>query len=134
MYSNLTLLQMAKKSMDWAARRQEVLAENVANADTPLYRPHDIKAPDFKGELTGTKPSVQPTVTNPMHVAGVPYAKETDVDRVRQPFESAPGGNAVILEEQMRLVGETRSAYDMAVSLFSKNMKLLKTSIGKGGG
>lgn len=131
MFGNLTLLQMAKKSMEWASRRQEVLAENVANADTPGFRPNDIKAPDFRGELTRTTPSAKPVVTNAMHVAGVPYAKDTDIDRVRQPFESAPDGNAVVLEEQMRLVGETRSAYELASTLFSKNMKMFKTALGK---
>lgn len=133
MFSNLTLLQMAKKSMDWAAHRQEVLAENVANADTPGYRPHDIKAPDFKGQLTGTAVKANPTVTNPMHIAAVPYAQDPQVERVRQPFESAPDGNAVILEEQMRLVGETRNAYEVAATLFNKHMKMFKMAIGKGG-
>lgn len=131
MFSNLTLLQMAKKSMEWASRRQEMLAENVANADTPQFRPHDLKPLDFKSALTGSQPTAKPVVTNPMHVAGVPNAGEPDVDRVRQPFESAPDGNAVILEEQMRLVGETRNTYEIAASLFSKNMKMLRTAIGK---
>lgn len=132
MFTNLTLLQMAKKTMDWAARRQEVLAENVANADTPQYRPNDIQALDFKRELTGTQPTAQPVVTNPMHVAGVPYATEPDIKRIRQPYESAPDGNAVVLEEQMQKVGETRQNYELATTLFNKNIKMLRTALGKG--
>ena len=132
MYSNLSLLQMAKKTMDWAARRQEVLAENVANADTPKFRPNDLKALDFKNELAGTTPSVQPVVTNPMHVASAPYASPSDVQRERKPYESEPDGNAVVLEEQMQKVGETRSSYELATTLFTKNMKMLRTALGKG--
>ncbi len=133
MFTNLTLLQMAKKTMDWAARRQEVLAENVANADTPQFRPSDIKALDFKRELTGTQPSARPVVTNPLHVAGVPYAKEPDIKRIRQPYESEPDGNSVVLEEQMQKVGETRQNYELATTLFAKNIKMLRTALGKGG-
>lgn len=133
MYSNLSLLQMAKKSMDWAARRQEVLAENVANADTPNFRPNDIKKLDFKSELTGTQPTAQPVVTNPQHVGTVAFTKEPDVKRIRQPYEAEPDGNAVVLEEQMQKVGETRQAYELATTLFSKNMKMLRTALGKGG-
>jgi flagellar basal-body rod protein FlgB len=133
MFSNLTLFQMAKKTMDWAARREQVLAQNVANADTPGYRPSDLQKLDFKAELTNTQPTARPVVTNPMHVADVPFAQQPDVKKDRQPYEAAPDGNAVILEEQMQKVGDTRSTYEVATTLFSKNMKMLRLAIGKPG-
>ena len=73
-------------------------------------------------------------VTNPMHVGYVPVAYEYDVAAIDQPFEASPDGNAVNLEQQMQLVGETRSAYEAATTLLGKNIKLLRMSLGRGGG
>lgn len=119
--------------MDWAARRQEVLAENVANADTPKYQTRDVAPVEFSKVLSTAQASVQPVVTNPMHVAHVPLAHAIDEHVVKTPYETSPDGNAVILEEQMRKVGETRHAYEVATTLFTKHMRLLRLSLGKGG-
>ncbi len=51
--NNLKLFKMAMTKMDWAAQRQKVLAQNISNADTPNYRPHDIKEVNFKEVLKG---------------------------------------------------------------------------------
>lgn len=134
MYDKLTLLAMAKQQMDWAARRQEVLARNVANADTPGYKPSDLKPLDFKKALAETTAAARPVVTNPMHVAYAPAARPTDMAEIEAPFEASPNGNAVNLEQQMQLVGETRSAYELTTSLLAKHMKMLKLSLGRGGG
>ena len=54
--NNLKLFQMALTKMDWASARQKVLAQNVANADTPDYKEKDLKALNFKSVLRETAP------------------------------------------------------------------------------
>ena len=132
MFDKLSVIALAKSRMDWVAKRQEVLAENVANANTPKFVPSDIKAFDFKAVLnqTGGKP-VQVAVTNPMHVQPI-IADTQTVIKDRRDFESSADGNAVVLEEQMAKVGEAKSAYETAASLFQKQFKMLRTSLGKG--
>ncbi len=44
----IALFGLVKKRLAWLAQRQEVLAKNIANADTPGYKPRDLKAFDFK--------------------------------------------------------------------------------------
>ena len=44
---SMTLFQAVKKRMDWLAQRQEVLSQNIANADTPKYRARDLKSYNF---------------------------------------------------------------------------------------
>jgi flagellar basal-body rod protein FlgB len=134
MYDKLNLLALAKKQMDWAARRQEVLANNVANADTPLYKPKDVAPFDFKKALSETTSASRPMVTNPMHVGFVPMAQDQEVAVLEQPFERSPDGNAVNLEQQMQMIGETRSSYETTTTLLSKNIKLLRMALGRGGG
>lgn len=130
MFDKLSVIALAKSRMDWVAKRQEVLAENVANANTPKFVPSDIKAFDFKAVLNQTGKPVQVAVTNPMHVQPI-IADPQTVIKDRRDFESSADGNAVILEEQMAKVGEAKSAYETAASLFEKQFKMLRTSLGK---
>ena len=57
MLEDLKLFAMAQKTMDWLAKRQEVLAQNIANANTPKYQPSDLAPLDFKNLL---EPERQP--------------------------------------------------------------------------
>lgn len=128
MFENLTVLAMAKKRMDWLAQRQQVLAQNIANADTPNYQPRDLKPIDFKQALAQTQTVA---VTHPRHVAPAPAAAEASAQKMKKPYETAPDGNAVVLEEQMHKIGEARGAYDLAANLFNKQLKMLRTALGR---
>jgi flagellar basal-body rod protein FlgB len=131
MLGNLNIFKAAKAQMDWLAQRQEVLAENIANANTPRYLPRDIKAPDFREVLAGTTAvPVNATATNAKHI--VPERAPDPFKAVvqRKTFESTPDGNAVILEEQMAKLGESGSAYNTAAALFQKYQKMIRTAIG----
>ena len=84
-----------------------MLAENIANANTPKFVPSDLKPFDFKSVLNDSNPTVQVKVTSPMHVQPVMTDPQT-VIKDRKDFESSADGNAVILEEQMAKVGEAK--------------------------
>ena len=45
--SDLPIFSMLRTRMNWHQERQRLLAENVANADTPQYRPRDLAPLDF---------------------------------------------------------------------------------------
>ncbi|CUW37275.1 Flagellar basal-body rod protein FlgB [Magnetospirillum sp. XM-1] len=131
MYDDLGIFKMAKAQMDWIAQRQEVLAGNIANANTPRYLPKDIKPLNFKEVLAGTsQPEVGAAATNAKHIvpemAPSPFKAVTQ----RRTYESTPDGNAVILEEQMAKMGEANSRYNAAASLFQKYQKMIKTASG----
>lgn len=132
MFDKLSVIALAKSRMDWVAKRQEVLAENVANANTPKFIPSDVKDFNFKAVLqnTGNTSAVQVKVTNPMHVQPV-MTDTLNVIKDRRDFESSADGNAVVLDEQLAKLGEAKGAYDTAASLFQKQYKMLKTALGK---
>jgi len=130
MYDKLSVIALARGRMDWVAKRQEVLSENVVNANTPKFVPSDLKPFDFKTALSQAQP-VQVTATNARHLQ--PAIPDTiNVVSQKKAFESSPDGNAVVLDEQMAKIGEAKSAYDMAASLFQKQFKMIKTALGKG--
>ncbi|KIL97303.1 Flagellar basal-body rod protein FlgB [Paramagnetospirillum magnetotacticum MS-1] len=131
MYDDLGIFKMAKAQMDWIAQRQEVLAGNIANANTPRYLPKDLKDLDFKQVLAGTtEPEVGAATTNAKHI--VPEVTPSPFKAVtqRRTYESTPDGNAVILEEQMAKLGDANSKYNAAAALFQKYQKMIKTASG----
>lgn len=132
MFEDLTLFAMAQKSMDWLSRRQEVLAENVANSNSANYQPKDLAPLSFKNVLQQQDTAVRAVTTNPMHVSPTVEPAKFETVTERRPEESKPDGNAVLLEEQMQKIGDVKSNYDLAVNLFNKHLGMLKTAIGKG--
>ena len=48
---DLPILSMLKTRMQWHQQRQRVLAENIANAETPRYRARDLAPPNFSSAL-----------------------------------------------------------------------------------
>lgn len=128
MYDKLNLIELAKNRMDWVSKRQSVLADNIANANTPKFLPSDVSP--FKGELNKLLP-VQPTVTQANHISTQVVDPRVTI-KTKKVFESSPDGNAVVLDEQMAKLSESKSAYDLAASLFQKQFKFIKSALGKG--
>ncbi len=129
----LSLFNMIKQRMAWSTQRQEVLSRNLANADTPGYRPSDLKQLDFKKALADVNPP-QLSVTNQGHIAGIPPSTAAfKAVKDRAPAETSPNGNAVTLEEQMLKMGDTKGAFDLAANLYQKHIRMLKSAVGSGG-
>jgi flagellar basal-body rod protein FlgB len=132
---SLQIFKAATTKMDWAAQRQKVLAQNVSNADTPDYKPKDLKKLDFKSVLREEVAPIKVARTNSAHMKGtIPEQDEFRSRSLMKSFEESPDGNEVIMEEQMQKVGDTRSQYNTAVTLMQSSMKMLRMALGKGGG
>src|ERR1700692_3109602 len=99
--SDIPILSMLRTRMQWHEERQRVLAENVANADTPNYRPQDLAPPNFENTLANT--SVRLAQTDPGHIGGgddrSPFGFDT-----HPRYEVRPGGNGVSHEDEMMKV------------------------------
>lgn len=127
----LTLFQMLDAKLAYAAQRQNVLAQNIANANSPGYRALDVKAPDFKaimlGETTNTPAGL--AMTNPKHLnsQGV-EAKENAATEVTS-YELSPDGNGVDLEEQMLKAGKNSTEANITLSLYSKQLAMLRLAV-----
>lgn len=119
--------------MIYLDKRQGVLAQNIANADTPGYRPQDLTKVDFGSVLqkVSGKQKVTLATTNAGHVMGnndIANAKDKK-DRVN--YEVAPDGNAVILEEQMIKANQTMMDYSMLTNLMTKQASMYRLALGR---
>ena len=128
----LPLFDLMARRMSWLAQRQEVLAQNIANANTPDYTPQDLKPMSFGEEMKRLAP-VNPERTSELHMAGTVVRKPAPFrsDDQRKRYEVAPDGNSVVVEEQMVKVAETQMDYQLVTNLYRKHVDMIKTAIGR---
>ncbi|MEM8786362.1 MAG: flagellar basal body rod protein FlgB [Pseudomonadota bacterium] len=128
----INLFKGLRLNMNWLNARQNVIAENVANADTPGYRARDLEKPDFsalfesvsRGDgARGHKPHA-----GEAPVGGVgssePY-RETTVSG----WEVSPTQNTVTIEEEMLRMTETQVEFQMATNLYKKSLNMLRIAV-----
>jgi flagellar basal-body rod protein FlgB len=131
--SDLPMLSALRTKMQWHQERQRVLSENVANSDTPNFKPRDLVEPKFDatGASTGGMGSLAMMRTSSSHIAPAGGGADSFDQNKRVGFETRPAGNAVSLEDEMLKVSANQMDYAAVTSLYSKSLHLLKTAIGK---
>ncbi|WP_426036554.1 flagellar basal body rod protein FlgB [Brevundimonas sp. DC300-4] len=126
--ADISLLSQIKGRMTWLDERQRLIAQNVANSDTPGYVGRDLRAPtDFAAAMRdgGGLRMVQTSASH-MPVGGpngAPVARFTS--EASPDSETTLDGNAVVVEEQMLKMAESRMAYDAAIGLYTKAMAMI---------
>ena len=93
---NLPLFSMVKKRLDWLGQRQEVLSQNIANADTPGFRAKDLKPFEFQELVRRETKQINLVTTGDDHLGGrrrkiSDFAKRDE----RRPYETSSTGNSV---------------------------------------
>jgi flagellar basal-body rod protein FlgB len=137
---DLTLMSAMLTKMNWMEERQKVLSQNIANADTPDYRPQDVKAIDFKSFLNNSTSAVSlagPSsaslaTTDVKHIlsgGGADTAGSLPAGSQRFTYETSPAGNAVILEEQLIKMNQNYTDYQFTSNLYRKNMQMMKDAL-----
>ena len=128
--SQIPLFAALSKRMAWLTERQTVLAQNVANADTPGYVGQDLPEPDFRKYLAQSTAKVALATTQPGHltvaqnVAGIAAAVPD------KSSDSTGNGHHVLLEEQMMKVSQTANDYAVTATIYRANLGMLKTVLG----
>ncbi len=119
--------------LDYLGQRHKVIAQNIANADTPGYKPKDLTPVDFGSVLNGISGNmnVQPAQTDPKHIGTAAGGIGTPHDRKQKTFyEVAPVGNAVVMEEQLFNAGRNVMDYNLMLNLYQKQIGMMKIALG----
>ncbi len=125
------LMGMMHEKMSWLTQRQSVLAQNMANSNTPGYVARDLKALDFKKTMGFETPRPSMARTHASHVSAPSDANSYDLDRRAGGYEISPDGNRVVIEEQMMKLNSTNSDHKVATNLYKKYMGLYRIALGK---
>jgi flagellar basal-body rod protein FlgB len=127
--SDIPILSMLRERMQWHQERQRVLAENVANADTPNYHARDLVAPDFAHQVRVA--SLGLDRTDAAHIDGESGGGSTFETDHSGRYEVRPRGNTVTHEDEMMKVASNQMDYEAVASLYTHSLMLIKVAIGR---
>lgn len=130
---DMPIFAALKDKMQWHQTRQTLLAENVANAETPGYKGRDLSHYSFADHMQRPNLSVETRATNARHFSvGGSNASRFGAMRMNN-FEIMPEGNGVTLEEEMMKVTTNQMEYQAATTLYTRSMRLVRIALGKQG-
>jgi flagellar basal-body rod protein FlgB len=112
--SQIYLLQLASQQAKWLTARQTMIADNIANANTPGYRAKDIRP--FSEVLDQTQ--ITMAATSPAHI--VPASEELAAAARSSDNEATDmtiSGNSVSLEQEMMKEGDINRSYTINTNI-----------------
>lgn len=126
--------------LKYVDKSQSVISQNIANADTPNFRPKELSEVDFgrlvKTSLQGAERRIQrlsPEITNSGHMTGYGNISDPRTKKQGLTYEIAPAGNSVILEEQMIAANKNLMEQSLLNRVLLKNTGMIKKAIGSNG-
>ena len=126
--NGVPLFSLLTGRMSWLSARQSVLAENVANADTPNYVARDVKPMDFDNLVSGAQARGLAT-TNVRHIDV--RARTGGIEQEDAVGEGGtPTGNVVSVEQEMIKLSDTQIQYQTATNLYQKTVNMFRTALG----
>jgi flagellar basal-body rod protein FlgB len=123
--TDIPILNMLRERMQWQQARQEVLAENVANADTPDYQAKDLAPLDFSRQLSAASLSLDRT--SPEHIAST--SADSQFASKGAGYEIRPRGNSVSHEDEMMNVATNQMDYEAATEMYTHSLNLIKLAV-----
>ena len=113
------------RALDVRSRRMEVLARNIANADTPHFKARDI---DFRTVLSNAKQEPM-LATQKGHVDNAAPPAEEGGMRYRVPFNVAFDGNTVELNVEQSQYGKAAAEYQATVNFLQDNISGIRKAL-----
>lgn len=126
-------LQLLQRSLDAASLRQRVIANNIANVDTPHFKRSEVKFEEmFRQYLQQNVPRVAMARTHPKHFPIGGASARLPVAQVAVDNSTAMNNNLnnVDIEYEMALMAENQLYYNALIQQVNHQIKSLRTAIG----
>ncbi|PDV86399.1 flagellar basal body rod protein FlgB [Rhizobium sp. H4] len=127
----IQLFDLASRQAEWLTIRQQVVAGNIANANTPKFRAKDVTP--FDAVLD--KSDIAMARTNPAHFSGNDLSDSGDIDvkdaALDQEIGIQESGNTVGLAEELSKSGDIKRQYDLNTSLVSSFNRMMLMTLRK---
>jgi flagellar basal-body rod protein FlgB len=125
----IQLFDLASRQAEWLQVRQEVVAGNIANANTPKYQAKDVTP--FQSVLDDT--NVGMARTNPAHFSGNEFSESGDINVQQASLDQEIGiqesGNTVGLEQELAKTGEIQRQYSLNTALVSSFHRMMLMTV-----
>lgn len=126
---NPSLMSSMQEHLSYLGERQAVLADNVANANTPKYKGKDLEPFNLKQPTRSHYNRIGMKATNKRHIQRSPMRSGRFKTVKNDAFETSPDGNNVTLDEEMLKVSENNMDYKATTGLYRKWGSMLKMAI-----
>lgn len=114
------------RALGIANQRLQLLAANIANADTPHFKARDI---DFKAAMKDVgEPKVQLRSTHPKHLATAGAPNRAEV-QYRVPEQPSLDGNTVDTQRESSAIAETAVRYQATLTFLNHRIQGLRLAI-----
>ncbi len=125
MFEKLELTRMAQTMAAQAGARMGVIAQNVANADTPGFKAMDM--PSFADSYQAAGGTMRATRMGHANVG-----ESLMQPQVRRDTNTgAPNGNSVSLEQEMVKAAGVRQDHEMALAIYRNTSDIIRASLGR---
>ena len=131
--ADIPLFSMLRGRLGQLSERQRLIAQNVANSETPGYKPQDTAPFSFRAQMQSVAltQAGSPARTQAAHMSGTvrrPMGGAATKVVTTADSETTLDGNSVVLEEEMMKMSQARIDYDAAVGFYQKSLALLRTA------
>ncbi|MEI4195594.1 FlgB family protein [Roseovarius sp. E0-M6] len=130
MFQNLEVFQLAHMMARHAGTRQAVVAQNIANADTPGYASRDVQPFGDLIGMTGAASATSLRATRPGHLGAHDSATPAVVSDRRDAIAD-PNGNSVSLETEMMTAVQVKRDHDRALAIYRSSLTILRSALGR---
>jgi len=122
-------LAFQRQALEVQARRQQLIASNIANADTPNYKARDL---DFRAALSKAQSSRSAPglkQTDPEHLSTEENDPLAEYEGYRSEVQSAVDGNTVDMDQERTAFAETAFHYEASLNFINRLLKGMRTAI-----
>ncbi|KIL39251.1 flagellar basal-body rod protein FlgB [Gordoniibacillus kamchatkensis] len=129
---NKPSFSLMERSLDASALRQKVIANNIANVDTPYFKRSDVQFEDLlQSEMNGASSGVVGKRTDPRHFYIGKRAAEINPQIVTD-HDSAVNNNLnnVDIDYEMSLMAKNQLRYNVLVQQINAEFGKLRTVLG----
>lgn len=126
----LPLFSFITQRMNWLGERQKVLAENIANADTPGFQARDLKPFDVDAAKMAATRRLDLAVTQSKHASVAGGGGAYGTIKVK-PLETTISGNTVSVDRELMKSADTAMDYQLVTNLYRKQLAMLRSVLAR---
>ena len=128
MFTNLNVFRMAQAMAVHAGQRQAIVAQNVANADTPGYRAQELTP--FAQSYQGRETAENMRGSRARHLNAGSDGKPGLTEIITK-TDTDPNGNSVSVELEMVKAAEIKHQHDRAITIYKSSLTIMRASLGR---
>ena len=125
-------IDLYKRALDWAWKRNEIISNNIANADTPGYKAKDLNFEAFLQKSLNQEESLELVTTDERHIKESSSSPDNSVEVLDSSLQMRLDQNTVDIEQEMGKLLQNSLYFDGVSLQLSREINKWKTVIKEG--